>query len=140
MTKLDDVRKTIEATVGNLTPAKAQQIAKGFLENGAAKEQVAKTAAELLEWSQRTRERMRDFVRREVQEQLGQMGLATQREMDALKKRVRQLEREAGMTASGKAADGATRKTPARKAASSPKQPAKKPAPKKQAAKAVKKG
>lgn len=133
MTRLDDVRKTIEATVGNLTPAKAQQIAKGFLESGAAKDQVAKTAADLLEWSQRTRERMREFVRREIQDQLGQMGVATQRELDALKKRVRQLEREAGMTASGKSA---TKKAPARTAPSKAKSSAKT----KPAAKAPKKG
>ena len=29
MTKLDDVRKAIEASLGNLTPAKAQELAKG---------------------------------------------------------------------------------------------------------------
>lgn len=119
MTKLDDVRKTIEATVGNLTPNRAQQIAKGFLEPGAAKDQVSKAAADLLEWSQRTRERMRDFVRREIQEQLSQIGVATERELDALKKRVRQLEREAGMTASGtKAKTSAKKRTSASKAAS----------------------
>lgn len=101
MTKFDDVRKTIEAAVGNITPAKAQELAKGVLEPNAAKEQVAKTTADILEWSQRSRNRLMDFIRREIRDQLHQMGGATQDEVDALKKRVRALERAAGMTASG---------------------------------------
>ena len=61
MTTLDDVRKTIEALIGNLTPAKAQEIAKSVSDPGAAKEQVAKLAADLLEWSQRSRDRLREI-------------------------------------------------------------------------------
>jgi hypothetical protein len=99
---LEDARKTIEAALGNLTPAKAQQLAKGFLEPGAAKEQVARTAADILDWQHKNRERVRDFVRKEVQTQMKQMGGATQDELDGLKKRVRELERRAGMTASGR--------------------------------------
>jgi polyhydroxyalkanoate synthesis regulator phasin len=114
MSRLDDVRKTFEATVGTLTPAKAQQLAKGFLEPNAAKEQVAKTAADLVEWSQRNRDRLREFIRAEIQDQLRQMGLASQKELDALKKRVRELERAAGMTASGRAKP-ATKKPAAKK-------------------------
>jgi polyhydroxyalkanoate synthesis regulator phasin len=100
--QLDDVRKTIEATISNLTPSRAQDLAKNLLDPGAAKEQVAKTAADLLEWSQRSRERLRDLVRREIQEQVRGVGVATQTELDALRKRVRELERAAGMTASGR--------------------------------------
>jgi polyhydroxyalkanoate synthesis regulator phasin len=106
MTTLDDLRKAIEAAIGNLSPARAQEIAKGFMEPGAAKDQVAKTAADLLEWSQHNRERIREGIRREISEQLRGMGVATDAELDALKKRVRHLERAAGMTASG----GTTRK------------------------------
>jgi polyhydroxyalkanoate synthesis regulator phasin len=104
MTKMEDVRKTVEAAIGNLTPAKAQELAKGFLEPGARKEQVAKTAADLLEWSQRNRERLRTAIRREISDQMQQMGVATRSELDAVKKRVRDLERAAGMTASGRSA------------------------------------
>ena len=100
--QLDDVRKTIEATISNLTPSRAQELAKNLLDPGAAKEQVAKTAADLLEWSQRSRERLRDLVRREIQDQVRGVGVATQTELDALRKRVRELERAAGMTASGR--------------------------------------
>ncbi|HEY7668818.1 MAG TPA: hypothetical protein VIE12_11935 [Actinomycetota bacterium] len=112
MTTLDELRKAIEAAIGNLTPARAQEIAKGFMEPGAAKDQVAKTAADLLEWSQHNRERIREGIRREIAEQLRGMGVATQSELDAVKKRVRHLERTAGMTASGATS---RRKTAARK-------------------------
>jgi len=121
MARIDDLRKTIETTLGNLTPAKAQQMAKGMAGPDAAKEQVARMAGDLLEWSQRNRERLRNIVRGEIRDQLRESGVATQAELDALKKRVRELERAAGMTASGRAkgtarAKGAT-KAPARRAA-----------------------
>jgi polyhydroxyalkanoate synthesis regulator phasin len=121
--RLDDVRKTVEATLGNLTPAKAQELAKSFLEPGAAKDQVARTTADILEWSHKNRERLRESIRREIRDQMRQMGVATQGDVDALKKRVRDLERRAGMTASGRSKSTAgkpsARKPAARKPAAS---------------------
>ena len=102
MARIDDARRAIESLLGTLTPAKAQELAKGFLEPDARKEQVAKTATDLLEWSQRNRQRLRDMVRREIRDQLEQIGVASRSDLDAVKKRVRELERHAGMTASGK--------------------------------------
>lgn len=100
---IDDLRRTVEGLLGTLTPTKAQQLAKDMLEPGAAKEQVAKTTADLLEWSHGNRERISGFMQREISEQLKSVGgVASQAELDALKKRVRDLERAAGMTASGK--------------------------------------
>ncbi|MEO8475519.1 MAG: hypothetical protein ABI572_00525 [Actinomycetota bacterium] len=110
---IDDVWKTIEATLGNLTPTKARDLAKGFAEPGAAKEQVAKTAADLMEWSQHNRERVRSLVTREISDQISHLGLAPQSDLDALKKRVRELERAAGMTASGRSGEGTAAKKPA---------------------------
>ena len=111
---LEDVRKTIEATVGNLTPLRARQLAKEYLEPGAARDQVSKTAAELMEWSHRNRERLREFVAHEVARQVKAIGVATQSDVDALKKRVRELERSTGPSASSRAASKgktATRKS-----------------------------
>ncbi len=102
MSALEDVRKTIEAAIGNLTPAKAQELAKSFADPGTAKEQVSKMAGDMLEWSQRSRDRMKEFVGREIAAQMKSMGVATRSDLDALKKRVRELERHAGMTASGR--------------------------------------
>jgi polyhydroxyalkanoate synthesis regulator phasin len=106
---LDDIKKTFDALIGQLSPAKAQQLAKRYLEPGAAKEQVAKAAGDLIELSQR----LRDAVRKEVTSQMRSMGAATQDELDSLRKRVRDLERAAGMTASG--GTKAARKSGARK-------------------------
>jgi polyhydroxyalkanoate synthesis regulator phasin len=111
---LDDIKKTFDAVIGQLSPAKAQQLAKRYLEPGAAKEQVAKTAGELIELSQR----LRDSVRKEVTSQMRSMGAATQDELDSLRKRVRDLERAAGTTAAGgkrAARTAGSRRTSARK-------------------------
>lgn len=102
MSALEDVRKAIEAAIGNLTPAKAQELAKNFADPGTAKEHVTKMAGDMLEWSQRNRDRMKEFVGREIASQMKSMGGATQSDLDALKKRVRDLERHVGMTAAGK--------------------------------------
>jgi polyhydroxyalkanoate synthesis regulator phasin len=108
---LDDIRKTFDAVIGQLSPAKAQQLAKRYMDPGAAKDQVAKTAGELVQLSQR----LREAVRKEVAAQMRSMGAATQGELDALRRRVRDLERAAGMTASGRRTAG--RKTAGRKTA-----------------------
>lgn len=106
MTTLEDVRKTIEAVISNLTPEKAQDLAKGLSDPagapGAAKEQVSKMAADMLEWSQRSRDRLREVISREIASQMKSMGLASQADLDAIKKRVRDLERRAGTTATGR--------------------------------------
>jgi polyhydroxyalkanoate synthesis regulator phasin len=99
MAKMQDVRKTIEGSLGNLTPARAQEIAKSMLDRDAAKEQVSKTAADLLEWSQRNRNRLSTMIRNEVRDQLRQSGVATAEEVKALRKRVRELERVVTPTA-----------------------------------------
>ena len=62
---LDDVRKALESMIG-LTPARAQELAKRYLEPGAAKDQVSKTAGDLL----RVQQRLRDAVRKEVTSQI----------------------------------------------------------------------
>jgi hypothetical protein len=117
---IEDIKKTFDAVIEQLSPAKAQELAKRYLEPGAAKDQVAKTAGDLIDLSQR----VRDAVRKEVTSQMRSMGAATQDELDSLRKRVRDLERAAGMTASGGARTArkpagarkpAARKTPSRK-------------------------
>jgi polyhydroxyalkanoate synthesis regulator phasin len=122
MTTLEDVRKTIEAVIGNLTPAKAQELAKGLSDPGTAKEQVSKVAADMLEWSQRSRNHLKEVISREITSQMKAMGVATQADLDAVKKRVRDLERRAGMTASGRSAakKTAAKKTAAKKTTAKP--------------------
>jgi polyhydroxyalkanoate synthesis regulator phasin len=124
MTRVDDMRKTFEAALGNLTPARAQELAKGFLEPGAAKDQIAKSAADILEWSQRNRQRLRSAIQDEIRDQMRQMGVATRDELDALRKRVRELERAAGMTASGRRRAAAKKTTAKKRSASKRTSPA----------------
>jgi polyhydroxyalkanoate synthesis regulator phasin len=106
---IDDIRKTFEAVIGQLSPAKAQRLAKRYLEPGAAKEQVSKTAGELVHLSQR----LGEAVRREVASQMRSMGVATRDDVDALRKRVRDLERAVGKTATSRRR-ATSAKTPAR--------------------------
>ena len=118
----DDVRKVLDSVFDKLSPAKAQEIAKGLLGED-RREQAQKLAAELMEAAQRNRDRVKELIAREVASQTKNMGVATQKEVDALKKRVRDLERAAGPTKS------AAKKPTAR--ASSSKSTAKRPASKK---------
>jgi polyhydroxyalkanoate synthesis regulator phasin len=104
MSKLTDVRRSVGAKVGSLTPANARAMAKDLLEPGAAKERVDKVTADLLEWSQRNTDRLREVVRREIAEQLSKAGLASQKDLDAVTKRVRALERAAASPAAKKRA------------------------------------
>jgi polyhydroxyalkanoate synthesis regulator phasin len=112
---IDDIRKALESMIG-LTPTKAQELAKRYLEPGAAKDQVQKTAGDLL----RLQQRLRDAIGKEVTSQIKSMGAATQDDLDALRKRVRVLERRAGMTASGRKKAAARKKTTAKRAAATP--------------------
>ena len=132
MAKMQDVRKTIEASLGNLSTTRAQEIAKSMLDTDAAKDQVTKTAADLMEWSQRSRTRLVELIRGEVRDQLRQMGVATEEEVNALRKRVRDLERTSratGARGGGKKTSGAetTAKATARKTASAKPSASKKP-------------
>jgi len=81
-----------------------------MLDTDAAKDQVTKTAADLMDWSQRNRARLVSLIRGEVRDQLRQMGVATEEEVNALRKRVRDLERTAratGARGGGKKTSGA---------------------------------
>jgi polyhydroxyalkanoate synthesis regulator phasin len=88
----DDMRKYLDSLFDKLSAAKAQEIAKGLLGED-RREQAQKLAGDLMESAQRNRDRVKDLISREVKSQMKSMGVATQGEIDALKKRVRDLER-----------------------------------------------
>ncbi len=89
---VDEVRKYVEAAMGKLSPAKAQEMARSLMK-GQGKEQITKAAQDLVEWSNRNRERLTELVRKEVRSQLKAVGVASRDEVEALRKRVRELER-----------------------------------------------
>ena len=119
MATIGDVRRFMEGAVGRLTPAKAQELARSVMQ-GAGKEQVSKAAQDILDWSNKNRQRISDLVRTEVRSQMASMGFASKDELDALKKRVRELERSRPKRATAK------KRTAAKKAATA--KPAAKPA------------
>ncbi|HEU4864801.1 MAG TPA: phasin family protein, partial [Actinomycetota bacterium] len=92
-----EVRKAVGGATDKLSATGAQDLAKSLMQ-GQGKEQVTKAAQEILKWSTRNRERLTEFVRAEVSSQLKSMGVATRADLDALRKRVRELEREGGKT------------------------------------------
>ena len=94
-TTLDQVREYMEAAIGKLSPAKAQDLAKS-LTKGQGRDQVSKTAKDLMAWSKKNRERLSTMVQTEVRSQLKTIGVASRDEVDALRKRVRELERAEG--------------------------------------------
>jgi polyhydroxyalkanoate synthesis regulator phasin len=124
MTSIADLREFMEGAAGKLSPAKAQELAKSLMA-GQGKEQVTKAAHDLLEWSNRNRQRVSDVVRAEVKSQMSTMGVASKDELDALKKRVRELERAQGGAAKRTTAKRTTAKrSAAKRAATKPVPPA----------------
>ena len=130
MAKMQDMRKTIETSLGNLNTTRAQEIAKTVLDKDAAKDQMTKTAADLVERSQNTWTKLVEVVRGEVRDQLRQMGVATEDEVNALRKRVRDLERTARATGArgGGKKTGAAKASAAKAKSASPKPATAKPA------------
>jgi polyhydroxyalkanoate synthesis regulator phasin len=92
---VNEVRKYMEAAIGKLSPTKAQELARSLMK-GQGKEQISKAAQDLMEWSNKNRERLADLIRGEVRSQLKAVGVASRDEVDALRKRVRELERAQG--------------------------------------------
>jgi polyhydroxyalkanoate synthesis regulator phasin len=113
---VEDIRKLMEGTIGKLTPAKAQELARS-LTGEDRREQAGKLAQDLLDWQQRSLERAKDLVTREVRSQLKTIGVATQADVDALKKRIRTLERGAGAPTSGRSTSAKTTATAKKKPA-----------------------
>ena len=100
-TTLDQVREYMEAAIGKLSPAKAQDLAKS-LTKGQGRDQVSKATKDLMSWSKKNRERLSTMVQTEVKSQLKTIGVASRDEVDALRKRVRELERASGKTSTAK--------------------------------------
>jgi polyhydroxyalkanoate synthesis regulator phasin len=114
---VDEVRRYMEAAVGKMSPKKAQELAKS-LTKGQGKEQVTKAAQDLMAWSNKNRERLSE---------LKQLGVASRDEVDALRRRVRDLEKaKKAPAAKRSSAKAPTTKASARPApkATAPKTPA----------------
>lgn len=114
---LEQVREYMEAAIGKLSPAKAQDLAKS-LTKGQGRDQMTKAAKDLMAWSNKNRERLTTMVQTEVRSQLKTIGVASRDEVDALRKRVRELERAQGKKATRKRSTA--KRTTAKRTSSGP--------------------
>ena len=80
-----------------------------------AREQMAAAVDEVLEMSRRRSEELRKVVQKEVQRQLGSLGLATKADIAALERRLTRASRDAKKSAPSKKAPA--KKSPSKKAA-----------------------
>ena len=112
----DTVRKYVEAGREALSPKKAEDLARSLARQGEIRrDQVSKLARDLADWSRRNSERLLEVIRGEVKKQISRTGVATKEEVDALKRRIRELERGTGKKTTAKRA---TRKSTARRSSS----------------------
>ncbi|MFL5799771.1 MAG: hypothetical protein ACJ77A_17820 [Actinomycetota bacterium] len=123
-----DARRYVEAALGNLTPTGARDLARSMVEQaqgfaagqspgamaGQVAGQVREVAQQLMEWSQQSRERVVELVQGEVRKQLKAFGIASRDDVDALRKRVRDLEKGGAAPAAKRTT---TRKSSARRPA-----------------------
>ena len=114
---LEQLREYMEAAIGKLSPAKAQELAKS-LTKGQGRDQVSKAAKDLMAWSNKNKERLTSMVQTEVKSQLKTIGVASRDEVDALRRRVRELEREQGKKSTRKRSTA--KRSTAKRATSSP--------------------
>jgi polyhydroxyalkanoate synthesis regulator phasin len=90
---LDAVRKYVEAGRDALTPRRAEELARAMVREGEVRrDQATKLARELLDWSRKSSEQLRESIGREVSRQISRSGLATKEDLEPLKRRIRKLE------------------------------------------------
>jgi polyhydroxyalkanoate synthesis regulator phasin len=113
---LDALRKYVEAGMGALPSKRAEALARKLVEQGqAGKEQVGRVTRELVEWSRKSGERLAGLIRREVRKQVTALGVASKSEVEALKKRVAELEGKGGRKATTARKRTTAKKTTAKK-------------------------
>jgi polyhydroxyalkanoate synthesis regulator phasin len=114
---LDAVRRYVEAGRDALTPKRAEEMARALVREGQARrDQMTKLAGDLLDWSRKSSEQLRESIGREVSRQISRSGLATKEDLEPLKRRIRKLETDRKSPA---------RKSPVRKSAGGKRSPGK---------------
>jgi polyhydroxyalkanoate synthesis regulator phasin len=115
----EEIRGYVEAGLDMLSPSGARDLARSLL-GGEGRERIQKAAQDLLEWSARTGERVAEMIQREVRRQLTAAGVASKDDLDALRKRVRDLEK-ASSSRTGSPARSTTKRSGATKRSSTAK-------------------
>lgn len=115
MAQTDLLKRYLDAGLAftQMTQARAEAIIKDLVKAGEVQaEQAAARRNELMERSRQNTERLVETVRKEVREQVRSLGLATQSDIDALRKEIGSLNR-----AGAPAKKAAPKKAPVKKAA-----------------------
>lgn len=118
---LDTVRRYVEAGREALTPKRAEELARALVQQGQARaDQAGSVARDLIEWSRKSSERLREAIGHEVKKQIAKAGVATKDEVESLKRRIRELESQAKRASSAATTQrsGAAKTTKARPATS----------------------
>jgi polyhydroxyalkanoate synthesis regulator phasin len=109
--------------------SQARKLASDLVAQGQlARHQVGAYVDELVEASRRRSEQLRSIVRTEVERQLGAIGVATKRDLDALERKLRAANGAKGARGAGTkpgAKKAATKRAPAKKATKAKKPAAK---------------
>ena len=109
---IDNVRRYVEAGREALTPKKAEELAKSLVKQGQVRrDQAAKLAKDILEWSRKSSDRFTQTIRHEVKKQIGKAGLATKDELESVKRRIRKLESGGKKSTTGKRTASRSRST-----------------------------
>lgn len=112
MAQTDLLKRYLDAGLAftQMTQQRAEAIVKDLVKAGEVQaEQAAARRNELVERSRQNTERLVDMIRREVRDQIRSLGLATQSDIESLRKELASLKK-------GGAAPAATKKPAAKKA------------------------
>ncbi len=119
MPQASDWKRALETGMQftELRRSQARAIASDLVAQGhLAREQMAAAVDEVLEMSRRRSEELRKLVQKEVQRQLGALGLATKADLAALERRLTRANREAKKSGPSKKS-GSSKKLSSKKVA-----------------------
>ena len=131
MAQTDLLKRYLDAGLAftQMTQQRAESIVRDLVKAGEVQaSEATKRRDELIERSRQNTEKLMDAVRKEVNDQIRSLGLATQRDVQALRLEIQSLKKAAGSTATKAAttppktkADTPAKKAPAAKKASTTK-------------------
>jgi polyhydroxyalkanoate synthesis regulator phasin len=123
---LDDVKTFLKAGLDSLSPGATDRGPEAVLAKAhVVAEQMSSLFGGLLEWSSEARASLRQEVKDAVNRQVGDLGVATKREVDSLRARIEELEKQVARAPAAKRSTTAkTSKAPTTsKAAKTPSAP-----------------
>ena len=120
MAQTDLLKKYLDAGLAftQMTQQRAEAIVKDLVKTGEVQaEQATQRRNELLERSRKNTEAMMATIRKEVREQVKALGLATQHDVESLRKEIASLRRSSTASTKAAAKKAPAKKAPAKKAA-----------------------